>query len=273
MKQTFRRLLSAMVACSMVLAIFMVNPSTVKAAELDYSCVFNAAYYSAANPDLKAVYGDDAAKLLEHFKNHGMSEGRQGSEEFNVSAYMNRYADLKAAYGNDLKKYYIHYITSGKAEGRNARVAEANAPKKASAELPADAVQYEKGYFLPSTAKKAFPVIASERSKNGKANVEWSESLSANARNRAREISKVFSDNRPDGTKAELAYDSSFRPIKELQLRFYGVVTTEEVVKYLTNNSRANDFIIRDNVDKCGITIYTENDMSYVIVVFTYTGK
>ena len=87
-----------------------------------YAPVFDAEYYLGKYPDLKKLYGNDTAKVLAHFVEHGMSEGRQGSAEFNVNAYKARYADLSNAYGDDLVKYYMHYIKAGKAEGRNGAV-------------------------------------------------------------------------------------------------------------------------------------------------------
>ena len=58
---------------------------------------------------------------LRHFVNSGMSEGRQGNEEFNVDTYKKRYRDLRNAYGNNKKNYYMHYIWSGKKEGRSGK--------------------------------------------------------------------------------------------------------------------------------------------------------
>lgn len=128
MKKIMRRILSMALAIIMVLSVSSLTKVESKAAKNKYDAsyyapVFDATYYYNHNPDLQAAIGNDGTKLLNHFVNSGMKEGRQGSEEFNVQAYMNRYADLKAAFGNDLKKYYMHYITSGKAEGRNGKAA------------------------------------------------------------------------------------------------------------------------------------------------------
>ena len=84
-----------------------------------YAPVFDAKYYLATNPDLKAAFGDDVQKALAHFVEYGMGEGRQGSAEFNVYSYRTRYADLDAAFGDNLASYYMHYINAGKAEGRD----------------------------------------------------------------------------------------------------------------------------------------------------------
>lgn len=87
---------------------------------IDYSAVFDAAYYADRYPDLKAAFGNDESALLQHFIQYGMAEGRQGSSQFDVYSYKNLYPDLRAAFGNNLKSYYMHYISSGKAEGRKA---------------------------------------------------------------------------------------------------------------------------------------------------------
>ena len=87
---------------------------------VDMSPVFDAAYYASRYSDLKAVYGTNAAQLFEHFKTHGMKEGRQAIDTFNVVTYKARYADLQKAFGSNLPAYYKHYCTNGKAEGRQA---------------------------------------------------------------------------------------------------------------------------------------------------------
>lgn len=87
---------------------------------VDMSPVFDAIYYANRYADLRAIYGTNAAKLFEHFKAHGMKEGRQAIDTFNVVTYKARYADLQKAFGSNLPAYYKHYCTNGKAEGRQA---------------------------------------------------------------------------------------------------------------------------------------------------------
>ena len=84
----------------------------------DYSGVFDANYYANTYADLKEEHGYDAAKLLMHFIQFGMEEGRRGNIEFHVQSYKNYYADLREAFGDDWKKYYQHYLQYGKKEGR-----------------------------------------------------------------------------------------------------------------------------------------------------------
>lgn len=87
---------------------------------IDYSLVFDPVYYSNKYADLKRIYGTNSTNLFNHFKNHGMKEGRQASANFNAIVYKSRYADLQKAFGNNLPEYYKHYIQCGEKEGRQA---------------------------------------------------------------------------------------------------------------------------------------------------------
>ena len=89
---------------------------------LDFSPVFDPAYYSEHNLDVAAnpYYGTSNDMLWQHFCDFGMNELRQGSAEFNAKAYKERYSDLREAFGDDNFLYYQHYIMFGKAEGRTA---------------------------------------------------------------------------------------------------------------------------------------------------------
>lgn len=86
---------------------------------VDYSPVFDAAYYLSTYPDLKKAFGDDQAKAFKHFIRSGMREGRVANDKFNVYAYANRYPDLQKAFGSNLPDYYRHYCRSGIKEGRD----------------------------------------------------------------------------------------------------------------------------------------------------------
>lgn len=120
-----KRMLATLLA--LIIGIIAIMPANALSAEkqpsvTDYEAVFNSDFYANMYPDVKAAYGNDYAKLLYHFITCGMSEGRQGNEDFNVYVYMERYPDLKKKYKNDLKSYYVHYMTSGKKEGRSGRL-------------------------------------------------------------------------------------------------------------------------------------------------------
>ena len=88
---------------------------------VDYKLVFDPTYYSNKYPDLKRAFGTNASKLLDHFVNCGIREGRQAHSNFNVVAYKNRYPDLRNAFGSNMKAYVTHYISCGYKEGRNAK--------------------------------------------------------------------------------------------------------------------------------------------------------
>lgn len=85
---------------------------------VDYSAVYDFAYYTSRNPDVARTFGNDEAAVLAHFVNHGMSEGRIAKESFNVRSYMRRYKDLRQSFGYDMEAYFRHYMTNGLAEHR-----------------------------------------------------------------------------------------------------------------------------------------------------------
>ena len=84
----------------------------------DYSVVYGYDYYIQNNEDIRNLYGYNDYLTIQHFVEHGMEEGRQGSAEFNAFIYRERYKDLLALWGNDMRQYYYHYKDYGKAEGR-----------------------------------------------------------------------------------------------------------------------------------------------------------
>ena len=75
--------------------------------------LFDSVYYADKNPDVKAVYGYDDYKLLSHFTNYGVKEGRASSPTFNVKYYLEANSDLKIAFGNDYQKAYNHFKDCG----------------------------------------------------------------------------------------------------------------------------------------------------------------
>lgn len=83
-----------------------------------YDLIFDATYYASHNADVKKAYGTNKTLLLNHFKNHGMAEGRVACADFNVRVYKEKNADLQKAFGNDYKKYFEHYMTYGYKEKR-----------------------------------------------------------------------------------------------------------------------------------------------------------
>ena len=85
---------------------------------IDYSPVFDPAYYSDTYPDLKKAFGEDGRNLFNHFCTYGMREGRLACAAFDVNKYKECYEDLKNAFGDNLPLYYRHFITFGRDEGR-----------------------------------------------------------------------------------------------------------------------------------------------------------
>ena len=64
--------------------------------------LFDAEYYAKLNPDVVAVYGNDANALFSHFLQFGIKEGRKINPYFDVNAYKKAYPDLVAAFGDDI---------------------------------------------------------------------------------------------------------------------------------------------------------------------------
>lgn len=87
---------------------------------VDYSAVYNYAYYAEHHPDIVASFGGDDIQTLQYFVTYGMKEGQRGNATFDVISYKNAYVDLRNAFRLDLIQYYLHYIFCGKNEGRKA---------------------------------------------------------------------------------------------------------------------------------------------------------
>lgn len=84
----------------------------------DYSLAFDASYYYNKYVDLQEAYGFDRQKLLNHYIQWGLQEGRVASPVFDINYYKKNNLDLVKAYGNDLKKYCTHFALYGAEEGR-----------------------------------------------------------------------------------------------------------------------------------------------------------
>lgn len=78
---------------------------------LRQSGLFDASWYLAQNPDVKAA-GVDPAK---HFLLWGLKEERDPGPGFSTSHYLRLYPDVRAAGINPL----VHYLTSGWTEQRS----------------------------------------------------------------------------------------------------------------------------------------------------------
>lgn len=83
--------------------------------------------YAARYPDLIAEVGQDTEALLRHWKEHGMSEGRDpycaaGQAEpsrDDLLCYAARYPDLAKAYGQNIGGLLKHWKEFGASEGRD----------------------------------------------------------------------------------------------------------------------------------------------------------
>lgn len=80
--------------------------------------VYDAEAYKKYNSDIAAIYGKSPRKLLRHFINQGMYEGRRASERFDIKAYLKYNADVAELYADDLRSCYIHFCENGMKEGR-----------------------------------------------------------------------------------------------------------------------------------------------------------
>lgn len=102
--------------------LFLTPVSSTVAMGIDYSPVFDAAYYAEKYNDLKIAFGSDAKALFEHFLIFGMQEHRQASPNFNVDTYARLQKDVVAWATIDNKvnwvKIYQHYCIFGHKEGR-----------------------------------------------------------------------------------------------------------------------------------------------------------
>lgn len=85
---------------------------------VDYSQVYNFAYYISTYPDMKAAFDLDDAAAIKHFVTNGMKERRIASDNFNVRSYFKANADLRAAFGKNWVAYYDHYMKNGYKEKR-----------------------------------------------------------------------------------------------------------------------------------------------------------
>lgn len=88
--------------------------------EIDYKDVYKFYEYVTYNPDIWRKYGFDPERVLQHFVEHGMAEGRRAHSRFDVNAYKQFNPDVAEHFENNLEKYYLHYINHGKAENRRA---------------------------------------------------------------------------------------------------------------------------------------------------------
>lgn len=93
--------------------------STMSAYAADLEDVFSAKYYADTYEDLYEAFEYDEDKLLNHFKEYGLKEGRSMSPVLDVVYYRASNPDLDAAFGDDWDAYVNHYFEYGIEEGRD----------------------------------------------------------------------------------------------------------------------------------------------------------
>ncbi len=75
--------------------------------------VFDAEYYVNQYADIKAAYGNDEAKLYDHFINYGIEEGRSASPWFDVKFYMNQNGQgFREEMKGNYEKAFNHFLTN-----------------------------------------------------------------------------------------------------------------------------------------------------------------
>ena len=91
---------------------------------------FDATFYAATYPDVKAAFGTNENLLYQHYLNNGKKEGRlpydpketsSGSvsnDGFDPVYYAKANPDVVKVFGNSPEALYNHYLKYGKAEGR-----------------------------------------------------------------------------------------------------------------------------------------------------------
>jgi len=112
-----------------------------------YAMVFDSNYYASTYPDVVASYGTDYNKLLTHYINNGVSEGRNASATFNAQAYKELNADVAAAYGDNWAAIHEHYAVYGKNENRAALYGK-NKPQKAQIQKTQPAPSVNSGNII-----------------------------------------------------------------------------------------------------------------------------
>ncbi|MCD8131939.1 MAG: C39 family peptidase [Lachnospiraceae bacterium] len=122
-----KRLTVALLAAIMLAGAFAGTEVTAEAVTTS-GIEFDAVYYAAAYPDVKAAFGTNETKLLNHYLTYGISEGRSGTGRtitfsdgtvFDADYYAAAYPDVVNALGDSFAALYNHYVTYGVYEGRH----------------------------------------------------------------------------------------------------------------------------------------------------------
>ena len=98
----------------------MMKPELLKKPLSYWLPVFNPVEYAEINPDVVAKVGNKDEKLLHHFIEYGMNEGRRANYIFDIEVYMRYNRDVVEKWNGKRRECYIHYIENGRKEGRRA---------------------------------------------------------------------------------------------------------------------------------------------------------
>lgn len=104
--------------------------------------VFNAKYYLEVNKDVARVY--NVKNAINHWKKHGIKEGRPSAPNFHVKEYLANYGDLRRAYGTNYRRAVVHYFRHGINEGRSGRKKVAVKVSDKAAELKQKIINFVK---------------------------------------------------------------------------------------------------------------------------------
>jgi hypothetical protein len=98
-----------------IVASAMAAPIALHSLDIFDPSVFNAAFYSATNPDIDH---SSVATVQKHWQNFGLGEGRQAHGCFHTRQYLARYEDVRDACKGDAACALSHYLQHGMSEGR-----------------------------------------------------------------------------------------------------------------------------------------------------------
>lgn len=80
---------------------------------LEVGRMFDRMFYLANNSDVQQAVGTNYDAVLEHWKNHGLPEGRRSSREFDVKLYLANYPDLQSTFGTNYRAALGHWVSQG----------------------------------------------------------------------------------------------------------------------------------------------------------------
>lgn len=99
-------------------AVFRIRPKLASSVFADRRG-FDWQFYVGTNEDLRNAFGGDKNKIVHHWMEYGLREGRASSSVFDVGYYLANNADLRAAFGvGGSEQALNHWLGNGIGEGR-----------------------------------------------------------------------------------------------------------------------------------------------------------